>query len=102
MNLADVVQECAGEQKIAINLRIILAHQIAGTEERHHVIEQSADVGVVQSFGGRSIAVRLGNLRVRHESFHQRLEMGIAKGSYESCQGLPQLADIFGRLRQVI
>ena len=32
VNLANVVQECAGEQEIAVDLRIVLAHQIAGTE----------------------------------------------------------------------
>src|ERR1700691_710232 len=83
VNLADVMQEGASEQEIAVNLGIILAHKIARTEERHHMIEQSADISVMQSFGSRSIAVRLGNLRVRHESFHQRLEMGVAKGSDE-------------------
>ena len=51
---------------------------------------------------GLGNAVGLGNLRVSHEGFHQRFEMGIAKGSDESRQGLPQLADILGGLGQVI
>ena len=32
VNLADVVQERAGEKKIAIDLGIVLAHQIAGSK----------------------------------------------------------------------
>src|SRR5580698_1266919 len=56
----------------------------------------------MQSLGGGGVAVGLGNLRVSHESLDQSFEMGIAKGSNESRQGLPQLADILGRFGQVI
>src|SRR5579872_6239910 len=44
VNLADVVQERASEKQITINLRIIPAHKIAGTEQRDHVIEQSTNI----------------------------------------------------------
>src|ERR1022692_3942316 len=98
VNLADIVQKSAGKQQITIDLRIVLAHQVAGTEKRNYVIEQSADIGMVQSLGGGSIAIGLGNVRVGHESFHQRPEIGIANGIDESCQGLPELADVFGGL----
>src|SRR5580692_872474 len=56
----------------------------------------------MQSLGGWSVAVGLGNLRVSHESFHQRFEVGIAEGSDESRQSLPELADVLGGLGQVI
>ena len=49
VNFADVVQERARQQQVAIDLRIIPAHQIAGTEQRNDVIEQAADVGVMQA-----------------------------------------------------
>ncbi len=77
VNLADVVQKCAGEQKVAIDLGIVLAHQIAGTEQRDDVIEQSADVGVMQSLGGGGVAVGGGDFRIGHEGLDERLEMRI-------------------------
>src|SRR5580704_11639705 len=102
VNLADVVQESTGEKQITIDLGIVLAHEVAGAAERDHVIEKSTNVGVVQGLGGWGVAVGLGNLRVSHEGFHQRFEMGIPKGSDEGRQGLPQLTDILGGLGQVI
>src|ERR1700722_10972035 len=71
MNLADVVQKSAGEEKVAIDLRIIPAHQIAGAAKRDHVIEQAANEGVVQGLGGGSVAIGGGNFRIGHESFEQ-------------------------------
>ena len=102
MNLADVVQKGAGEQKIAIDLGIVLAHQIAGTEQRDDVIEQAADVGVMQGLGGGGIAVGGGDFRIGHESLHQRLEMRILKRRDEAGQSLPEFVDVFGGLGKVV
>ena len=77
VNLADVVQKRAGEKQIAIDLRIVLAHQIAGAEQRDDVIEQAADVGMMQRLGGGSVAVGGGDFRIGHEGLDQRLEMRI-------------------------
>src|SRR6202142_172294 len=102
VNLADIVQKSAGKQQVTIDLRIVLAHQVAGTEKRDHVIEQSADISMVQSLGGGSIAVGFGNVGVSHEGFDQRPEMGVLKRSDEGCQGLPEFADVFGGFWQVV
>ena len=59
MDLADVVQERAGQQQVAIDLRIVAANQITGREQRNHVIEQSADVGMVQASWRRARCGRL-------------------------------------------
>ena len=77
VNLADVVQENAGQQQISIHLRIVSGDQVAGAKERDHVIEQSADIGVVQRFGGGSVAVGRGDVGIRHEGAHQGLKMRI-------------------------
>ena len=75
VNFPDVVQERTGEQEIAIDLGIVLAHQVAGAEQRDDMIEQPADVGVVQSLGGGRIAIGGSNFRIGHEGLDQRLEM---------------------------
>ena len=57
VNLADVVQERAGQQQVAIDLRIVAAHQIAGAEQRNDVIEQAANEGVMQRLGRGRVAI---------------------------------------------
>ena len=102
VNLTDVMQERTGKQQITIDLGIIAAQQIARTKKRDHVIEQSPNVSVMQSFGRGRVAIGFRNFRIRHECFYQRFEVGIAKSSDESRQRLPQFADVFGGLRQII
>ena len=77
VNLADVVQKCAGEKQVAIDLRIVPAHQIAGTEQGDDVIEQAADIRMMQSLSGGRVAVSGGDLRVGHEGLDQRFQMRI-------------------------
>src|SRR5271157_1237711 len=102
VNLADVEQERAGEKKIAVHLGIVPRNQIAGAEQRDDVVEQAADVGVMERLGGRSIAVCGGDFRIGHEGLHQRFEMRILDGGDEVAQGLPQLVNVFGGLGQVV
>src|SRR5579872_6708889 len=77
VNLADVVQECSRQQQISIDVRIVATHQVAGAAERDHVIEQAADVGVVQSLCGGGVAVGFSDVRIGHERLKQRLEVWI-------------------------
>src|SRR5229473_469400 len=102
VDLADIVQESAGKQEVAINLRIVAAHQVAGIKQRHYVLQQTSDESVMQSLGGRRIAVSFCNFRIGHEGLNQCLEMGIPKSSHKARQGPPHLADVFSCLRQVI
>src|SRR5580692_9751227 len=84
MNLADVVEKGAGEEKVASDLRIIVAHEIAGAEQRNDVIKQAADVGVVKGLGRGGVAVRGSDFRIGHEALDQRFEMRVLKGGNES------------------
>jgi hypothetical protein len=47
LDLPYVMQERSRQQQVAIDLGIVPAQQVAGAEERHDVIKQSADVGVM-------------------------------------------------------
>ena len=55
MDFSNIVKERAGQKQIAIDLRIIAAHQIARAEQRDDVIQQSADVGVMQVFAAGAL-----------------------------------------------
>src|ERR1700693_1021130 len=96
--LADVVKKRAGKQQIAIHLRIVSTHQVAGTSQRTHVDEQAADIGVMERLGGGSIAVCGCDLLIGHEGLHQSLEMRILEGRDELRQGLPKFVNISGGL----
>src|SRR5208282_4893009 len=102
LNLADVMQKRSRQQQIAVDLGIIAADQIAGTEQGNDVIEESADVGVVKSLGGGGIAVALSNLRIRHEQVDQRLQVGILQCGHKFGQRCPEFADVLGSLGQII
>ena len=55
------------------------------------MIEQSADVGVVQGLGGGRVAVGGSDLRIGHESLHQRFQMRVLEAGDEIAERLPQL-----------
>src|SRR5581483_5431637 len=102
VNLADVMQKSAGQQKIAINLGIIAAYQVAGAEQGDDVIQQSANVGVVQSFCRGSAAIRCGNLCIGHEGLRESFEVRILKARHKFPEGAPQLVDVLRGFRQVV
>src|SRR5882762_763599 len=102
VNLPDVVQKRSGEKEIAIHLRIVLAHQVAGTKQRDDMIEQAADVGVMQRFGGGSVAIGGSDFRVGHEGFYQRLEVLILERGDKGRQSSPQFVDVFSGLGKVV
>ena len=95
VNLADVVKKNAGQQQVAVDLRIISAHQVAGTKQRDYVVEQAADIGVMQGLGGGSIAIRSSDLRIRHEGLYQSLEIRILKRSRQSRSGTARVRRCF-------
>ena len=96
------MQKRAGEKEVAIDLRIVLAHQVAGMAERDHVVQQAADESVVQGLGSGRCAIGFGNLRVSHESFEQGFEVGITKTRNVAGELPPEPTDVFGGLGEVV
>ncbi len=66
------------------------------------MIKQSADVGMMKGLRRRSIAVALGNFRVRHEQFDQRLQVRILERRHKLRQRSPEFTDVLGGLGQVV
>ena len=66
------------------------------------MIEQAADVGMMQSLGGRGRAVGFRNIGITHESLDQSLEAGILKTGHKTRQSLPQLANVLGGFGKII
>src|SRR5579863_9721594 len=95
VNLADIVEKGTGQKQIAIDLWIVPAHQITGSEQRNNMIQQTADVGVMKRFGGRSIAVCSRYFGISHEGLNESFQMRILDSRYKAVQSLPQFIDIF-------
>src|SRR5580692_11636060 len=71
VNLTDVVQKYARQKQVAVHLRIVPANQIARSKERDHMIEQAADISMMQCLRRRSVAIGCGDLRIGHKSLHE-------------------------------
>src|SRR5579859_7187016 len=103
MDLADVMQKCAGEKEVAVDrVRIIAARQVTQLEQRDYVVKQSADESVVKRLGSRGILIRVFDFRIVDESAHQRLQMGIAEAIHKILHSLPQLANVLSGARQIV
>jgi hypothetical protein len=102
VNLADVVEKYAGQQQVAVDLGIVPGDEVARAKKRDHVVQQAANIGVMQGLGGGSVAVSGGELRVGHEGPYQRLEMRILEGCDEVRQRLPEFVNILGGLGKIV
>src|ERR1700722_537808 len=102
VNLADIVQKNTSENQIAVDLRIILTQQIAGASQRYHVVEQAANIGVMQRLRCWSVTISCSNCGIRHECLYQRLKVRILKRDDKCGQGPPQFVDIFRGLGKIV
>src|SRR6266576_4844571 len=66
------------------------------------MVEEPANVCVMQGLGGRGVPVSMCNLRIGHESFNQRLQVRILQSADEIPQGLPQFVNVLGGFRKVV
>src|ERR1700716_2405775 len=96
------MQERTTEQKVAVDLRIVLAHQIAGARKRHNMIKQPPDVGMMQSLRRRSVTVSRSDFGISHKRQQQRFQMRILERSDEVRERLPKFVNVFSCLRKVV
>src|SRR5579864_6117189 len=66
------------------------------------MIEQAADVGMMQRLCGRSGAIRRGDIRVGHEGLNERLQVRILKAGNIFGEGLPELVNVLRGLREIV
>jgi hypothetical protein len=101
-DLADVVQENAHEEQIAVQLRIEADEAVAGVEERGDVLEQTADVGVVVANAGRRPAEAMHELVVHEETLGQGAQVRVAQLHQGAAEPVEQLADVLLGVRQEV
>ena len=99
---AQVVQEEAGEDQVAVEVGIELAESVAEAQEGVGVLEQAAEVGVVQGQGGRSALERGHELVVCKVLAEQGGEWGVLDCVEDGGEPSVHLADVvFGGWEQV-
>ena len=86
LQLADVMQNGAGQKQITVDFGIMLRSQLADADQRDHVLQQTAQPGMVEALGGRSLAKGRGEDRIVEKGAHQRLQGRIG----EAVDGLHQ------------
>src|SRR5689334_24184980 len=66
------------------------------------MIEQAADVGMMQGLCGGSVAIRRSDIRVGHERLNERLQVRILKAGNIFGEGLPELVNVLRGLREIV
>ena len=66
VNLADVVQHHSGHQQVGVHVRVVRGCHLRQGTKRKHVLDQPADVGVVDALGRGRDLVPAADLRVFH------------------------------------
>ena len=89
LQLADVMQDGAGKEQVAVDLGIMLRGQVAEADQGNHVLEQTAHPGMVEGFCGGSLAEGGGHDGIVEKRAHQRLQPGIGKTVDGANQGRP-------------
>ena len=79
VDLADIVQDHAGEQQVEIDVRVVRRGQAGQRAQREHVLDQAAEEGVVDLLGGGRDAVAARDVRIVEHGIEQRLQMRIAQ-----------------------
>ena len=66
------------------------------------MIEQAADVGVVERLGGGGVAIGLGDFGIGHEGLDQSLKVRVLESGDEIGESLPEFVDVLGGFGEVV
>jgi len=101
-NLADIVEQDAGEHQIAMEDGVMGDNAVGQGEQADHVLQKSSEPGVVKLLGGRSFAVSGGQNRVREDGSKQALQVGFGEAVDKAQKLGPQVGHVIvGRGQQV-
>ena len=101
-HLADVVQEDAHQQQVAVQLGVERREAVGGVEQRDDVLQQAAEVGVVVADAGRRLAEGVDELLVHQEALGQAAQVRVAELAAGAAQPFVELADVLLGVRQEV
>ena len=95
-DLADVVEDDAGEQQVPVEDRIMGRDAVRERKQADDVFEQAAQPGMVQLLCGGRFAVRGRDLRVGEQRGQQQLQMGLGERFDKAEQLTPERVHVIG------
>ena len=100
LELADVVQDAAGDEDIAVEAIVTISDSVRELDERQDVVEETADIGVVQALAGRTVCQPEKDLRIVDEPREERADMVVIDRGDNPAQFRLHLREIAGDHRQ--
>jgi hypothetical protein len=99
---ADIMEEEAHQEEVAVELRVQRRDAVGGIEQSDGVFQQPADVGVVDAHPGRGLAQPGRQVVVHQEALRQRAQVGAVELAQQLPQALEELADVLVGVRQEV
>src|SRR5271157_4930607 len=96
VQLADVVQDDAGQQQVTVEERVMRGDAFGQGQQTDNVLQQAAEPGVVKQPGGGGFAVSGGEGGVGEHGAEQPLEIGIGEAVNEAEKVTPELGYVAG------
>ncbi len=97
-DLAQVVEEGAGHEQVAVELRVLIGDPVGELDAGHGVLEQPSRVGVVHALRGGRAAQAGDQVVVGQEGLHEFLHVDVGDGLDEADQlGPGRVGGIVGR-----
>src|SRR2546421_2128123 len=102
VELADIVENRGGEQKIDVKLGIVRGGLPGENAQTKNVLEEAAEISVVHDFGGGSALVFRGDRWIRDDPGDEFLQPGIDDAGGEFLELRKEFFDIFFGVREKI
>ncbi len=101
-DLADVMQDHAGEKQVAVEERVMRGDAVGEGAEADDVLQQAAQPGVMKLLGGGCFAVGLRQRRIASNVVSNSLRSGLAMLSTKPTKLPPERGDVVnGRWQQI-
>ena len=95
-DLADVVQDDAGEDQVAHEHGVVRHDAVGEADEADHMLQQAAEPGMMELLGGGSLDEGFADGGVGQDGGDQPLQIGIGEAGYGCFEFLPELGDVVG------
>ncbi len=96
LHLADVVEDDASQQQVAVEQRVVSGHTVGQREQADDVLQHAAQPGMVKLLGGRGFAIGLSKHRVVEQRGEQALEIGVGEAVDEAQKLAPEVGHVVG------
>jgi hypothetical protein len=102
VDLADVVQDGPGDQQIPVEPEVAHRDELGERTDGNDVLEKTAEINVVQRFGGGRYAKQPGDLLIFQKCLQELPDLAVSNLNHELLKLEPELLNIPRRLWEEI